>query len=94
MACASQSSYLSLMVFACSTEQNSKLGDLKLKKLLEAQPQVANSLSSASQKAATDISEQKVSLANLAAALAASPWRAAVSSASSNSRAYETVLEL
>nr|XP_048291487.1 EH domain-binding protein 1 isoform X13 [Myodes glareolus] len=40
-------------------EQNSKLVDLKLKKLLEAQPQVANSLSSASQKAATDISEQK-----------------------------------
>nr|XP_048291484.1 EH domain-binding protein 1 isoform X11 [Myodes glareolus] len=42
-----------------SGEQNSKLVDLKLKKLLEAQPQVANSLSSASQKAATDISEQK-----------------------------------
>lgn len=63
MACASQSSYLSFMVFACLTEQNSKLVDLKLKKLLEAQPQVANSLSSASQKAATDISEQKVSLA-------------------------------
>ncbi|XP_038176818.1 EH domain-binding protein 1 isoform X3 [Arvicola amphibius] len=40
-------------------EQNSKLVDLKLKKLLEAQPQVANSLSSASQKAATDIAEQK-----------------------------------
>ncbi|XP_026644726.1 EH domain-binding protein 1 isoform X4 [Microtus ochrogaster] len=40
-------------------EQNSKLVDLKLKKLLEAQPQVANSLSSASQKATTDISEQK-----------------------------------
>ncbi|XP_075800578.1 EH domain-binding protein 1 isoform X3 [Microtus pennsylvanicus] len=40
-------------------EQNSKLVDLKLRKLLEAQPQVANSLSSASQKAATDISEQK-----------------------------------
>ncbi|XP_026644729.1 EH domain-binding protein 1 isoform X7 [Microtus ochrogaster] len=42
-----------------SGEQNSKLVDLKLKKLLEAQPQVANSLSSASQKATTDISEQK-----------------------------------
>ncbi|XP_075800579.1 EH domain-binding protein 1 isoform X4 [Microtus pennsylvanicus] len=42
-----------------SGEQNSKLVDLKLRKLLEAQPQVANSLSSASQKAATDISEQK-----------------------------------
>ncbi|NXI44061.1 EHBP1 protein, partial [Galbula dea] len=41
-----------------STEQNSKLVDLKLKKLLEAQPQVANSLSSAAQKAVTDSSEQ------------------------------------
>ncbi|NXH13779.1 EHBP1 protein, partial [Bucco capensis] len=41
-----------------STEQNSKLVDLKLKKLLEAQPQVANSLSSAAQKAGTDSSEQ------------------------------------
>ncbi|XP_064002364.1 EH domain-binding protein 1 isoform X2 [Pogoniulus pusillus] len=43
-----------------STEQNSKLVDLKLKKLLEAQPQVANSLSSAAQKAVTDSSEQDV----------------------------------
>ncbi|XP_035309399.1 EH domain-binding protein 1 isoform X2 [Cricetulus griseus] len=41
-------------------EQNSKLVDLKLKKLLEAQPQVANSLSSDAQKAATDTSEQGV----------------------------------
>lgn len=41
-----------------SGEQNSKLVDLKLKKLLDAQPQVANSLSSAAQKAATDTSEQ------------------------------------
>lgn len=47
--------------------------DLKLKKLLEAQPQVANSLSSASQKAATDIPEQKVSLADSAAALVLHP---------------------
>ncbi|XP_006251630.1 EH domain-binding protein 1 isoform X9 [Rattus norvegicus] len=39
-------------------EQNSKLVDLRLKKLLDAQPQVANSLSSAAQKAATDTSEQ------------------------------------
>lgn len=43
-----------------SGEQNSKLVDLKLKKLLEAQPQVANSLSSDAQKAATDTSEQGV----------------------------------
>ncbi|XP_074805699.1 EH domain-binding protein 1 isoform X9 [Natator depressus] len=43
-----------------STEQNSKLVDLKLKKLLEAQPQVANSLSSAAQKAVTDSSEQDI----------------------------------
>ncbi|KAM7118583.1 EH domain-binding protein 1 isoform 2-T3 [Ciconia maguari] len=41
-------------------EQNSKLVDLKLKKLLEAQPQVANSLSSAAQKAVTDSSEQDI----------------------------------
>ncbi|KAL6037554.1 hypothetical protein STEG23_001544, partial [Scotinomys teguina] len=41
-------------------EQNSKLVDLKLKKLLEAQPQVPNSLSSAAQKAVTDTSEQGV----------------------------------
>ncbi|XP_075781725.1 EH domain-binding protein 1 isoform X10 [Pelodiscus sinensis] len=43
-----------------SGEQNSKLVDLKLKKLLEAQPQVANSLSSAAQKAVTDNSEQDI----------------------------------
>nr|XP_012620341.1 EH domain-binding protein 1 isoform X3 [Microcebus murinus] len=41
-------------------EQNSKLADLKLKKLLEAQPQVANSLPSAAQKAVTEISEQDI----------------------------------
>ncbi|XP_060640549.2 EH domain-binding protein 1 isoform X1 [Anolis sagrei] len=35
-------------------EQNSKLVDLKLKKLLEAQPQMANSVSSAAQKALDD----------------------------------------
>lgn len=52
------------MVFAYLTEQNSKLVDLKLKKLLEVQPQVANSPSSAVQKAVTESSEQdmKVSL--------------------------------
>ncbi|XP_075856941.1 EH domain-binding protein 1 isoform X6 [Microcebus murinus] len=43
-----------------SGEQNSKLADLKLKKLLEAQPQVANSLPSAAQKAVTEISEQDI----------------------------------
>ncbi|KAM4786904.1 EH domain-binding protein 1 isoform 8-T8 [Cyanocitta cristata] len=43
-----------------SGEQNSKLVDLKLKKLLEAQPQVANSLSSAAQKTVTDSSEQDI----------------------------------
>ncbi|XP_050807975.1 EH domain-binding protein 1 isoform X9 [Gopherus flavomarginatus] len=43
-----------------STEQNSKLVDLKLRKLLEAQPQVANSLFSAAQKAVTDSSEQDI----------------------------------
>ncbi|XP_016079676.1 PREDICTED: EH domain-binding protein 1 isoform X3 [Miniopterus natalensis] len=41
-----------------SGEQNTKLVDLKLKKLLEVQPQVANSLSSAAQKAITENSEQ------------------------------------
>ncbi|XP_012494667.1 PREDICTED: EH domain-binding protein 1 isoform X2 [Propithecus coquereli] len=41
-------------------EQNSKLVDLKLKKLLEAQPQVANSLPSAAQKVVTEISEQDI----------------------------------
>ncbi|KAM6271382.1 EH domain-binding protein 1 isoform 4-T4 [Spheniscus humboldti] len=45
---------------ASGAEQNSKLVDLKLKKLLEAQPQVANSLSSAAQKAVTDSSEQDI----------------------------------
>ncbi|XP_070368849.1 EH domain-binding protein 1 isoform X9 [Equus asinus] len=39
-------------------EQNTKLVDLKLKKLLEAQPQVGNSLSSSAQKAMTESSEQ------------------------------------
>ncbi|XP_056344841.1 EH domain-binding protein 1 isoform X12 [Oenanthe melanoleuca] len=43
-----------------SGEQNSKLVDSKLKKLLEAQPQVANSLSSAAQKTVTDSSEQDI----------------------------------
>ncbi|XP_041892546.1 EH domain-binding protein 1 isoform X10 [Corvus kubaryi] len=43
-----------------SGEQNSKLVDLKLKKLLEAQPQVANSVSSAAQKTVTDSSEQDI----------------------------------
>ncbi|XP_062972042.1 EH domain-binding protein 1 isoform X4 [Elgaria multicarinata webbii] len=44
---------------ASGAEQNSKLMDLKLKKLLEAQPQVANSLSSAAQKAVIDSTEQE-----------------------------------
>lgn len=68
---------LSFIIFACLTEQNSKLVDLKLKKLLEAQPQVANSLSSDAQKAATDTSEQgvKVNLTNLTAVSSASPQR-------------------
>ncbi|XP_015712052.1 EH domain-binding protein 1 isoform X5 [Coturnix japonica] len=43
-----------------STEQNSKLVDLKLKKTSETQPQVANSLSSTALKAVTDSSEQDV----------------------------------
>ncbi|XP_053918055.1 EH domain-binding protein 1 isoform X2 [Cuculus canorus] len=43
-----------------TAEQNSKLMDLKLKKLLDSQPQVANSLSSAAQKAVTDSSEQDI----------------------------------
>ncbi|XP_068042541.1 EH domain-binding protein 1 isoform X13 [Anomalospiza imberbis] len=43
-----------------TAEQNSKLVDLKLKKLLEAQPQVANSLSSAAQKTVADSSEQDI----------------------------------
>ncbi|XP_012906542.1 EH domain-binding protein 1 isoform X3 [Mustela putorius furo] len=41
-------------------EQNTKFMDLKLKKLLEAQPQVSNSLSSAAQKALTESSEQDI----------------------------------
>ncbi|XP_040554522.1 EH domain-binding protein 1 isoform X9 [Gallus gallus] len=45
---------------ASGAEQNSKLVDLKLKKTLETQPQVANSLSSTAQKAVTDSSEQDV----------------------------------
>lgn len=48
------------VVFAYLAEQNSKLVDLKLKKLLEAQPQVANSLSSAVEKTVTDSSEQDI----------------------------------
>ncbi|XP_032209535.1 EH domain-binding protein 1 isoform X6 [Mustela erminea] len=43
-----------------SGEQNTKFMDLKLKKLLEAQPQVSNSLSSAAQKALTESSEQDI----------------------------------
>ncbi|XP_057599626.1 EH domain-binding protein 1 isoform X4 [Hippopotamus amphibius kiboko] len=43
-----------------SGEQNTKLMDLKLKKLLDTQPQVANSLSSATQKAITESSEQDI----------------------------------
>ncbi|XP_051472135.1 EH domain-binding protein 1 isoform X6 [Apus apus] len=45
---------------ASGAEQNSKLVDLKLKKLLETQPQVANSLSSAAQKVVTESSEQDI----------------------------------
>ncbi|XP_031531510.1 EH domain-binding protein 1 isoform X7 [Vicugna pacos] len=41
-------------------EQNAKLMDLKLKKLLETQPQVTNSLSTAAQKTVTEGSEQDV----------------------------------
>ncbi|XP_066123313.1 EH domain-binding protein 1 isoform X1 [Saccopteryx bilineata] len=41
-------------------EQNTKLVDLKLKKLLEVQPHVANSLSSTSQKPITESSEQDI----------------------------------
>ncbi|XP_066494704.1 EH domain-binding protein 1 isoform X1 [Tiliqua scincoides] len=44
---------------ASGAEQNSKLVNLKLKKLLESQPQVANSLSSVAQKAATDNTEHE-----------------------------------
>ncbi|KAM6460134.1 EH domain-binding protein 1 isoform 4-T4 [Liasis olivaceus] len=42
---------------ASGAEQNSKLVDLKLKKLLDAQPQVANSLSSTTPKPVTDTTE-------------------------------------
>ncbi|XP_007108173.2 EH domain-binding protein 1 isoform X1 [Physeter macrocephalus] len=41
-------------------EQNTKLVDLKLKKLLDSQPQVANSPSSAAHKAITESSEQDI----------------------------------
>ncbi|XP_006863035.1 PREDICTED: EH domain-binding protein 1-like isoform X2 [Chrysochloris asiatica] len=41
-------------------EQNTKLVDLKLKKLLEGQPQVANSLSSTAQKAVAESSAQEI----------------------------------
>nr|XP_028577742.1 EH domain-binding protein 1 isoform X4 [Podarcis muralis] len=44
---------------ASGAEQSSKLVDWKLKKLLEAQPQAANSLSSAAQKAGIDSPEQE-----------------------------------
>ncbi|XP_023989253.1 EH domain-binding protein 1 isoform X3 [Physeter macrocephalus] len=43
-----------------SGEQNTKLVDLKLKKLLDSQPQVANSPSSAAHKAITESSEQDI----------------------------------
>uniref|UniRef100_A0A8C0DPI1 EH domain binding protein 1 n=1 Tax=Balaenoptera musculus TaxID=9771 RepID=A0A8C0DPI1_BALMU len=43
-----------------SGEQNTKLVDLKLKKLLDTQPQVANSPSSAAHKAITESSEQDI----------------------------------
>ncbi|XP_024608791.1 EH domain-binding protein 1 isoform X4 [Neophocaena asiaeorientalis asiaeorientalis] len=43
-----------------SGEQNTKLMDLKLKKLLDTQPQVANSPSSAAHKAITESSEQDI----------------------------------
>lgn len=48
------------MHLVCLTEQNTKFMDLKLKKLLEPQPQVSNSLSSAAQKALTESSEQDI----------------------------------
>ncbi|KAF4016432.1 hypothetical protein G4228_008139 [Cervus hanglu yarkandensis] len=41
-------------------EQDTKLADLKLKKLLDTQPQVANSLSSTTQKAVNESSEQDI----------------------------------
>ncbi|XP_044781979.1 EH domain-binding protein 1 isoform X11 [Bubalus bubalis] len=41
-------------------EQDTKLADLKLKKLLDTQPQVANSLSSTAQKAVNESSEQDI----------------------------------
>ncbi|XP_058523851.1 EH domain-binding protein 1 isoform X2 [Ochotona princeps] len=43
-----------------TSEQNSKLVDLKLKKLLEPQPQVANSPSTDAQKSVTESSEQDI----------------------------------
>ncbi|XP_045683322.1 EH domain-binding protein 1 isoform X5 [Phyllostomus hastatus] len=43
-----------------SGEQNTKLVDLKLKRLLEVQPQVSNSLTGASQKAVTQSPEQDI----------------------------------
>lgn len=43
-----------------SGEQDTKLADLKLKKLLDTQPQVANSLSSTTQKAVNESSEQDI----------------------------------
>ncbi|XP_069439134.1 EH domain-binding protein 1 isoform X4 [Ovis canadensis] len=43
-----------------SGEQDTKLADLKLKKLLDTQPQVANSLSSTAQKAVNESPEQDI----------------------------------
>ncbi|XP_065785149.1 EH domain-binding protein 1 isoform X2 [Muntiacus reevesi] len=43
-----------------SGEQDAKLADLKLKKLLDTQPQVVNSLSSTTQKAVNESSEQDI----------------------------------
>ncbi|KAB0380917.1 hypothetical protein FD755_008701, partial [Muntiacus reevesi] len=43
-----------------NTEQDAKLADLKLKKLLDTQPQVVNSLSSTTQKAVNESSEQDI----------------------------------
>ncbi|XP_048456840.1 EH domain-binding protein 1 [Rhincodon typus] len=44
---------------AAGGTQNNKSVDMKLKKLIEAQPQVANSLSTAAQKASVDSAEQE-----------------------------------
>lgn len=47
-------------MFTYLTEQDTKLVDLKLKKLLDTQPQVANSLSSTAQKAVNESPEQDI----------------------------------